>query len=231
MKIEKKVFIQWVVVVVLIISFCIACFYIEKKRNLQFALLDKKIETLETKLLFSVQETQRLIEQKCEETQNSQNEIKSELQILKECFFNTDSKLKEIQSSSKNQFIETKKMKSTYDELLEEQKKLTIDVAGKDTEISQMKKDADEYFQKGDFTDAYQLYCNVLLYQNDNLEVRRQKMFSLYYINPMDSANYGEVLEDCRILKTNGKDTAETNKIEQLIMLEVNGIQGIENEE
>ncbi len=129
-----------------------------------------------------------------------------------------------ISEKSDRQYSGTVRMKQTYDELLEEQKKKTVDISSKDNFAIQTKKTAEEYYQNKDYYKAYELYKKALVYFDDDIDMRTKKMKSLYYSNKTNTSNYTEILEDIKILKAKTILDNETIEIEQSILLEREGI-------
>ena len=122
------------------------------------------------------------------------------------------------------QFSKTVKMKQTYDEILAEQKKKTVDISSKDNSVIQTKKMADEYYSNKEYLKAYELYKKVLVYWNEDLEVRMSKLKSLFYSNRADNSNYSEIIEDIRIIKNNQSLDEECSEIEKIILMEKEGL-------
>lgn len=121
------------------------------------------------------------------------------------------------------QFSETVGIKETYDNILEEQKKKTVDFTLQDSAMQKTKENAEKYYSENNFALAYKEFKKVLEYQHDDMECRLKKMKSLYYMNRADSSKYSEILEDIRILKSDGYADSETIQIEALINAEREG--------
>ncbi|MBR7063594.1 MAG: hypothetical protein IKI31_00315, partial [Treponema sp.] len=125
--------------------------------------------------------------------------------------------LQDIKNASDKQFSQTLKIKKTYDNILEEQKKRTIDVTGKDRVISKKRAEGMQCYKEKNFLLSHKLFSDVLLEENDDFEVRSLKAKSLYYLNRLDSSKYHEILNDIRIVKENGFYDSEIEKIENEI--------------
>ncbi len=132
--------------------------------------------------------------------------------------------LDSIKNRADAQYSQTVGMKKTYDNLLDEQKKKTVDITSKDTAVAEVRKLAEKYYSEKKYAAAYKEFKKVLSYQNDDIKSREKKMKSLYYMNRSDSSKYSEILEDIRILKTNGHFDEESAKIEASIMAENGGL-------
>lgn len=165
--------------------------------------VDKKYELLFTKLLKNIEEKYEYQE--------------IELQIIQNA-------LASLMNKSDLQFSKTVKMKQTYDDLLAEQKKQTVDISEKDNSLIQTKKTADEYYANKEFLKAYELYKKVLMYWSDDNEVRMNKLKSLFYSNRSDNSNYSEILKDIKIIKNSQNLDEECKEIESIIMLEKEGL-------
>lgn len=132
--------------------------------------------------------------------------------------------LDSIKNRADAQYSQTVGMKKTYDNLLDEQKKKTVDITSKDTAVAEVRKLAEKYYSEKKYAAAYKEFKKVLSFQNDDIKSREKKMKSLYYMNRSDSSKYSEILEDIRILKTNGHFDEESAKIEASIMAENGGL-------
>lgn len=165
--------------------------------------VDKKNELLFTKLQKNIEE-----KYECQE---------SELLIIQNA-------LASLMNKSDLQFSKTVKMKQTYDVLLAEQKKKTVDISAKDNSLIQLKKTADEYYANKEFLKAYELYKKILLYWSEDTEVRKNKLKSLFYSNRSDNSNYFEILEDIKIIKNSQNLDDECRQIESIIKLEKEGL-------
>lgn len=164
----------------------------------------------------------------CEKITVFFEDVKLDIQSLSESQLHGIAEVQEslayMKKSADAQFSETAGMKQTYEAVLSEQKKKTVDMSAKDSAIFRMKTEAETYFSLRNFSAAYESYKKVLLYQADDLESRRNKMKSLYYMNRADSSKYPEILEDIRILKAAGHSDAESLEIEAAIRAEQEGI-------
>lgn len=128
--------------------------------------------------------------------------------------------LASISQKSDEHLSKTLDMNKTYEELLEEQKKKTLDTTAQDSAVSKIKDEADRLYSQKKYTAAYREYKKVLLYRSEDLDCRLNKMKSLYYMNRADSSKYKEILEDIRILRLAGKLDEEADRIERLINAE-----------
>jgi len=129
-------------------------------------------------------------------------------------------RLDAIRQKSDEHLSKTLEMSRTYEELLEEQKKKTLDTTTQDSAVSRMKDEANRLYSQKKYAAAYREYKKVLLYRSEDLDCRLNKMKSLYYMNRADSSKYKEILEDIRILRLAGKLDEEADKIERLINTE-----------
>lgn len=129
-------------------------------------------------------------------------------------------RLDAIKQKSDEHLSKTLDMGKTYEELLEEQKKKTLDTTAQDSAVSRMKDEANRLYSQKKYAAAYREYKKVLLYRSEDLECRLNKMKSLYYMNRADSSKYKEILEDIRILRLAGTLDEEADRIERLINAE-----------
>ena len=114
-------------------------------------------------------------------------------------------------------------MSKTYDAILEEQKKKTIDTAEKDKAIIESKNNAIDLYKKGKYSIAYDEFNKLTEIFTDDIECRVYKAKSLYYKNRADSSSYAEILEDIKVLKQNGAADDEVLEIEKSILAEKEG--------
>lgn len=133
-------------------------------------------------------------------------------------------RLATIDEKASAQFREVAGIKRTYDGILEESKKKTVDTTAQDTAIMQIKKEAEQYYSEKNYALAYKAFKTVVTYQPDDFESRLKKMKSLYYKNRADGSNYHEILDDIRILRSGGYSDAETDDIENSIIAEREGL-------
>lgn len=121
------------------------------------------------------------------------------------------------------QYSKTVGMSKTYDAILEEQKKKTLDTSEKDKSNIEAKKNAVALYKKGIFSASYDEFRKLTQTFTDDMECRLYKAKSLYYKNRADSSSYAEILADIRTLKQNGVSDAELLEIEKSILAEKEG--------
>lgn len=132
--------------------------------------------------------------------------------------------LSELKDKSDLQYTKTVGMKNTYDALLEEQKKKTIDTAENDTEFQRIKAEALLMYQKGNYVSSYEGFEKLVKLDFSDMESLMYKMKSLYYMNPADSSRYSEIIEIMRTLKINSAADKECVEIEKAVLLETEGL-------
>ena len=132
--------------------------------------------------------------------------------------------LNSIIQKSENQFLKTVGMKSTYDAILEGQKKMTVGNSEYDTEYLKIKTKAIELFNNKDYVHAYDEFRKALIIKPDDMESRLYKVKSLYMRNKGDSSNYQELLNDIKILEVNGIVDKDCMEIKEMIIQEREGI-------
>lgn len=131
--------------------------------------------------------------------------------------------LAKINRKSDAQYSKTVGMSKTYDAILEEQKKKTLDTSEKDKSNIEAKKNAVALYKKGIFSASYDEFRKLTQAFTDDMECRLYKAKSLYYKNRADSSSYAEILADIRMLKQNGVSDAELLEIEKSILAEKEG--------
>ena len=129
-----------------------------------------------------------------------------------------------INRKSDAQYSKTVGMSKTYDAILEEQKKKTLDTSEKDKSNIEAKKNAVALYKKGIFSASYDEFRKLTQALTDDMECRLYKAKSLYYKNRADSSSYAEILADIRMLKQNGASDAELIEIEKSILAEREGV-------
>lgn len=132
--------------------------------------------------------------------------------------------LSELKDKSDLQYTKTVGMKNTYDALLEEQKKKTIDTAENDTEFQRIKAESLLMYQKGNYVSSYEGFEKLVKLDFSDMESLMYKMKSLYYMNPADSSRYSEIIEIMRTLKINSAADKECVEIEKTVLLETEGL-------
>ena len=128
-----------------------------------------------------------------------------------------------LNQKSDAQYSKTVGMSKTYDAILEEQKKKTLDTSEKDKSNIEAKKNAVALYKKGIFSASYDEFNRLTKNLTDDMECRLYKAKSLYYKNRADSSSYAEILADIRTLKQNGFSDAELLEIEKSILAEKEG--------
>lgn len=138
-------------------------------------------------------------------------------------FQKLDVSIHDLYQKSEAQYSKTVGMSKTYDAILEEQKKKTLDTSEKDKSNIEAKKNAVALYKKGIFSASYDEFRKLTQALTDDMECRLYKAKSLYYKNRADSSSYAEILADIRTLKQNGVSDAELLEIEKSILAEKEG--------
>lgn len=202
------------VVICLSVSLLTGCLVYLCIQNVQ---LKKSAFELESSLKKYFENTEIQIESlKKEVEQLSENQEKNKSLIVMT--------LCELKDKSDLQYTKTVGMKNTYDALLEEQKKKTIDTAENDTEFQRIKAEALLMYQKGNYVSSYEGFEKLVKLDFSDMESLMYKMKSLYYMNPADSSRYSEIIEIMRTLKINSAADKECIEIEKTVFLETEGL-------
>lgn len=125
---------------------------------------------------------------------------------------------------SEAQFSKTVGMSRTYEAILEEQKKKTVDTAEKDEAYLAAKKEAVSLYKKGAFYPACEEFKKLSEEREDDMECRLFLAKSMFYMNRADSSNYAAILENIKALKQNAAADDECLDIEKSILAEQEGI-------
>ena len=206
--------VKQLVVICLSVSLLTGCLVYLCIQNVQ---LKKSAFELESSLKKYFENTEIQIESlKKEVEQLSENQEKNKSLIVMT--------LSELKDKSDLQYTKTVGMKNTYDALLEEQKKKTIDTAENDTEFQRIKAEALLMYQKGNYVSSYEGFEKLVKLDFSDMESLMYKMKSLYYMNPADSSRYAEIIEIMRTLKINSVADKECVEIEKNVLLETEGL-------
>ena len=206
--------VKQLVVICLSVSLLTGCLVFLCIQNVQFK---KSAFELESSLKKYFENTEIQIESlKKEVEQLSENQEKNKSLIVMT--------LCELKDKSDLQYTKTVGMKNTYDALLEEQKKKTIDTAENDTEFQRIKAEALLMYQKGNYVSSYEGFEKLVKLDFSDMESLMYKMKSLYYMNPADSSRYSEIIEIMRTLKINSAADKECIEIEKTVLLETEGL-------
>lgn len=206
--------VKQLVVICLSVSLLTGCLVFLCIQNVQ---LKKSAFELESSLKKYFENTEIQIESlKKEVEQLSENQEKNKSLIVMTLF--------ELKDKSDLQYTKTVGMKNTYDALLEEQKKKTIDTAENDTEFQRIKAEALLMYQKGNYVSSYEGFEKLVKLDFSDMESLMYKMKSLYYMNPADSSRYSEIIEIMRTLKINSAADKECVEIEKNVLLETEGL-------
>ena len=206
--------VKQLVVICLSVSLLTGCLVFLCIQNVQ---LEKSAFELESSLKKYFENTEIQIESlKKDVEQLSENQEKNKSLIVMT--------LSELKDKSDLQYTKTVGMKNTYDALLEEQKKKTIDTAENDTEFQRIKAEALLMYQKGNYVSSYEGFEKLVKLDFSDMESLMYKMKSLYYMNPADSSRYSEIIEIMRTLKINSAADKECIEIEKTVLLETEGL-------
>lgn len=206
--------VKQLVVICLSVSLFTGCLVFLCIQNVQ---LKKSAFELESSLKKYFENTEIQIESlKKEVEQLSENQERNKSLIVMT--------LSELKDKSDLQYTKTVGMKNTYDALLEEQKKKTIDTAENDTEFQRIKAEALLMYQKGNYVSSYEGFEKLVKLDFSDMESLMYKMKSLYYMNPADSSRYSEIIEIMRTLKINSAADKECVEIEKTVLLETEGL-------
>ena len=129
--------------------------------------------------------------------------------------------IEDNQNVVNKQFNKTIKIEQTYSNILKEEKLQRVDNTEFDIAIGEQKKVAYKEFLRGNFKNALNLYYQILEKLPNDVDSRLYKALSLFYLNKMDSANYSELLNDCKLLRKNGILDNRIDEMENFIKMEM----------
>lgn len=216
---KKTVCMGALTILLIILQIVSQAFLIIQVRSLQESIyaLEQKAETFEKHFAEYQEHEEQLFEKIYEQLsalfakqEANKTEIQKDLVVIKQ--------------KSDAQFSKTVDMSRTYNAILEEQKKKTVNIAEKDSAFFQEKQHAITSYKNGNYADAYEAFRKLSAIYEEDMECRLYKAKSLYYINRADNSNYFEILEDIKILKQNAATDNECLEIEKAIRAEKEGI-------
>lgn len=207
-KVTAKIFF-----IILLLTSCIIL-------SVQLAVINKSLISLESKTKsfektlaeFQIHQDLQIEKITCDTASLLENQEKNRDEIQES--------LSLIDRKSSMQFSKTVSMSRTYDELLEEQKKKTVDITKKDNAIQDMKNKAITEYNKKQYNTSYKLCSDILQYNEDDIAIRTLKLKSLYYKNPIDTASYTEILNDLEIILNTAFFDDECKTIKKTIEVE-----------
>ena len=177
----------------------------------------------ELKEVHVVQKENVLVLAKNELTINTTENYKKLLSSNKELHNmqdNTLSKANTILLNTNTHISQAHTIKQTYDAILDEQKKKTVDTSKVDSTIEKMKTNALLLYDTKDYLGAYYQFKNILIYEVSDLKTRAYKTKALYYSNPANKSNYNEILEDMKMLFVSEEWDLELEDIRDIIKIE-----------
>jgi hypothetical protein len=118
----------------------------------------------------------------------------------------------------------TEEIEATYSSLLEEQKKRTVDESELEFDIENKREEAYGAFNAGSYKEAYDLFSQVLIYQQDNWDVRFHRIYALFLLNPQDTSTFRPILDEIDLLKRNGYLNDKMDEMEEFIKVELDAL-------
>ncbi|MDR1429429.1 MAG: hypothetical protein LBI85_03995 [Spirochaetaceae bacterium] len=118
----------------------------------------------------------------------------------------------------------TEEIEATYSTLLEEQKKRTVDESELDSDIENKREEAYGAFNAGSYKEAYDLFSQVLAYQQDNWDARFHRIYALHLLNPQDTSTFRPILEEIDLLKRNGYLNGKMDVMAEYIRVELEAL-------
>jgi len=119
------------------------------------------------------------------------------------------------------QIKQSQNINETYGKVLEESKKeKNHKLEGAYSEIPKLKEAGINLYENNNYLEAYNKFKNILLFEEDNHEIRNMLIKSLYYSNPANSTNFTEIMNEINKIKNTVYNDAEIKKIENIIKLE-----------
>lgn len=189
----------------------------------QVSALKKSVSFLEAKVKVFDERLSAFLEQEKEMIENIDKKISLILNEQEENQKEIKNELERIKYRTDTQFSKTVSMSKTYDAILAEQKKKTVDTAEKDSAFIGAKKHAVGLYGKNEFRCAYDEFSRLAKERREDMECLSYKIKSLFYVNRADSSKYKEILSGIRILKDNAAADSECLEIEKAVLVELGG--------
>ena len=142
------------------------------------------------------------------------NELFEKQEIISEMIFST-------YENTNFQIKQSQNINETYGKVLEETKKeINHKLDEGYNEIPKIKEVGLYFYDNKNYLEAYNKFKNILLFEEDNHEIRNMLVKSLYYSNPANSTNFTEIMNEINKIKNTVYNDAEIKKIENIIKLE-----------
>ena len=81
--------------------------------------------------------------------------------------------------------------------------------------------EGEKLYAMKEYAKCYSYFSNAILYAPENNDVRAKRAISLYFINPLNSENYPEIINDYEILKKNNYFSTDLENIINIINKEI----------
>ena len=173
--------------------------------------ISNKLEKFQEKIYDEIKVNTEKIELKIEE---SNKDIFQKQEIISELIYST-------YENTTLQIKQSQNINETYSKVLEEtKKKINHKFEEGYNEIPKLKEAAISLYDNKKYLEAYNKFKNVLFFEEDNHEIRNMLIKSLYYLNPANTTNYTEILDEINKLKSTVFCDAEIEKIENIIKME-----------
>lgn len=173
--------------------------------------ISNKLEKFQEKIYDEIKVNTEKIELKIEE---SNKDIFEKQEIISELIYST-------YENTTLQIKQSQNINETYSKVLEEtKKKINHKFEEGYNEIPKLKEAAISLYDNKKYLEAYNKFKNVLFFEEDNHEIRNMLIKSLYYLNPANTTNYTEILDEINKLKSTVFCDAEIEKIENIIKME-----------
>ena len=142
------------------------------------------------------------------------NELFEKQEIISEMIFST-------YENTNFQIKQSQNINETYGKVLEETKKEINHILDEGyNELPKIKEAGLYFYDNKNYLEAYNKFKNILLFEEDNHEIRNMLVKSLYYSNPANSTNFTEIMNEINKIKNTVYNDAEIKKIENIIKLE-----------
>jgi putative lipase involved disintegration of autophagic bodies len=113
---------------------------------------------------------------------------------------------------------------SVYRNLLDEQRKKTIDRVYREEDLEGRVQSGLELIQEEKYGQARDAFLQVVYQEPDNMSARFYAAYSLFYENKLDRSLYGAILKELAIIRANGFDRPEIAEMEAFINAEQNAL-------
>jgi tetratricopeptide (TPR) repeat protein len=126
----------------------------------------------------------------------------------------------ETEGRIRNTNYRIQQVNQVYSNLLEEQKKRTLESVYHEDALVALRREAAELFAAGKYKQAYEAYTTIADARPEDMEARFYRYYALFLINRMDAGQYRAVKEGFGLLAKSGYSRKEMEEAVEFIGME-----------